>query len=197
LHQLAASPVLAILRGLDPDDAVRQAEMCWAAGVALVEVSLSDEAQLATVRAVCERARQMERLAGAGTVVKVSQLHAAAEVGAAFAVAPGLAPELVAAAAELGMPYLPGIATPSEAQAAFAFGFRTLKLFPAAQLGIGFMRALAGPFPELRFVAVGGISAVSAEEWVAAGAVGVGIGTGLEANTLPELLARLGANARS
>jgi 2-keto-3-deoxy-6-phosphogluconate aldolase len=78
-------------------------------------------------------------------------------------------------------------------QAAIGTGFRTLKLFPARDLGAGWIRALSGPFPETAFVAVGGITAANAEDFVAAGAVGVGIGSGLDANELPALLERLRA----
>jgi 2-keto-3-deoxy-6-phosphogluconate aldolase len=76
-------------------------------------------------------------------------------------------------------------------QAAIGDGFQTLKLFPARDLGAGWIRALSGPFPETAFVAVGGITATNAEDFVAAGAVGVGIGSGLDAGELPALLKRL------
>lgn len=169
------------------------AEACWQAGVVLVEVSRSHDEAFEAVRAVCERARALGRLAGAGTVSTADDVGAAVSAGAAFAVAPGYAPAAADAARAAQLPYLPGVATPSEVQAAIGNGFRTLKLFPARDLGAGWIGALSGPFPEATFVAVGGISAANAEAFVTAGAVGVGMGSGLDADELPALLERLRA----
>src|SRR5215213_3368353 len=105
-------PVLAILRGVDPASAAATAEECWRAGIPLVEVSLSGEDSVAALEAVCRRGRELGR---------------SAEAGAAFAVAPGLDAAAAAAARELELPYLPGVATPSEVQQALGLGWRTLK----------------------------------------------------------------------
>jgi 2-dehydro-3-deoxyphosphogluconate aldolase/(4S)-4-hydroxy-2-oxoglutarate aldolase len=188
---LAAAPVLAVLRDEDPEMLVRAAEDSWSAGVGLVEVSLSHDPGLVSVTAVCRRATELGRLAGAGTVCTAAQVRAVAEAGAAFAVAPGLDREAVAAAQAAGLPYLPGVATPSETQAALAIGCRTLKLFPASALGPAWIRALAGPFPSARFVAVGGVTPENARDFVAAGAIGVGIGTALEPKALRQVLRSL------
>jgi 2-dehydro-3-deoxyphosphogluconate aldolase / (4S)-4-hydroxy-2-oxoglutarate aldolase len=190
-EHLAAAPVIAVLRGLSPQDAVRTAEACWQGGVVLVEVSRSHDPAFKAVRAVCERARTLGRIAGAGTVSTPEDVGAAASAGAAFAVAPGYSHDAVDAARAAGIPYLPGVATPSEAQAAIGNGSRTLKLFPARDLGADWIRALRGPFPEAAFVAVGGITAENAAEFLAAGAVGVGIGSGLAPDELSALLERL------
>jgi 2-dehydro-3-deoxyphosphogluconate aldolase/(4S)-4-hydroxy-2-oxoglutarate aldolase len=184
-------PAVAILRGADPTDAVAAAEACWTAGVPLVEVSLSGDGALAALEAVCERGRDVGRVAGAGTVLSPEQVVAAANLGAAFAVAPGLDAETVAAAREHELPYLPGVATPSEVQRALALGCQTLKLFPASSLGTEWLRSLAGPFPDASFIAVGGVDADSAPGWLAAGALGVGVGSALSAATLPRLVAAL------
>jgi Entner-Doudoroff aldolase len=182
---------MAILRGAGAAEAVGVAEACWDAGIPLVEVSLSGDDALATLEAVCERARDVGRSAGAGTVLTPGQVRDAAAAGAAFAVAPGLDPDTVAAARDRRLPYLPGVATPSEVQQALALGCRTLKLFPASTLGTEWLRSLAGPFPEARFVAVGGIDAESASDWLEAGALAVGVGSALSAATLPRLIAAL------
>jgi 2-dehydro-3-deoxyphosphogluconate aldolase/(4S)-4-hydroxy-2-oxoglutarate aldolase len=193
LEHLRAAPVIAVLRGAEAEDAVRTAEACWQAGVVLVEVSRSHDEAFEAVRAVCGRARALGRIAGAGTVSTVDDVGAAVAAGAGFAVAPGYARAAADAARAAELPYLPGVATPSEVQAAIGDGFSTLKLFPARDLGAGWIRALSGPFPEAAFVAVGGITAANAEEFVAAGAVGVGMGSGLDADELPALLERLRA----
>lgn len=193
LEHLRAAPVIAVLRGVGAEEAVRTAEAYWQAGVVLVEVSRSHDEAFEAVRAVCERARALGRLAGAGTVSTADDVGAAVSAGAAFAVAPGYAPVAADAARAAQLPYLPGVATPSEVQAAIGDGFSTLKLFPARDLGADWIRALSAPFPEARFVAVGGISAANAEAFVTAGAVGVGMGSGLDADELPVLLERLRA----
>jgi 2-dehydro-3-deoxyphosphogluconate aldolase/(4S)-4-hydroxy-2-oxoglutarate aldolase len=182
-------PVLAILRGFGPASAVAAAEECWRAGIPLVEVSLSDADAPSSLKAVCRRGRELGRSAGAGTVLTADQVAAAAQVGAEFAVAPGLKPDAVAAAQARGVPYLPGVATPSEVQHALALGCRTVKLFPASVLGTDWLRSLAGPFPEARFVAVGGVDANNAPDWLAAGAVAVGVGSALDGAALMDLVA--------
>jgi len=182
-------PVLAILRRVDPASAAATAEQCWRAGIPLVEVSLSGEDSVAALEAVCRRGRELGRSAGAGTVLTAHQVALSAEAGAAFAVAPGLDAAAAAAARELELPYLPGVATPSEVQQALGLGCRTLKLFPASVVGTDWLRSLAGPFPEVGFVAVGGIDARNAAGWLEAGAVGVGVGSALAGAALPQLVA--------
>lgn len=186
---LAKVPVLAILRGRSPAAAVPAAEECWRAGIPLVEVSLSGEGGLEALEAVCRRGRELGHAAGAGTVLTPDEVEAAVDAGAAFAVAPGLAPDAVAAAQDRGLPYLPGVATASEVQHALSLECRTLKLFPAAVLGVEWLRALAGPFPSARFVAVGGVHAGNAREWLEAGAVGIAVGSALVGPALPQLVA--------
>ena len=188
---LAATPVIAILRGSDPQSSVELAEACWDAGIELVEVSLSHDRDLAAVRAVCRCGAERGRMAGAGTVCTAEEVGAASAVGAAFAVGPGLDPEAVAAAREAALPYVPGVATPSEVQAALALGCHTLKLFPAAALGARWIRDLSGPFPTARFVAVGGITDANAREFLDAGAIGVGLASALRPQTLGALVASL------
>jgi 2-dehydro-3-deoxyphosphogluconate aldolase / (4S)-4-hydroxy-2-oxoglutarate aldolase len=186
---LRGVPVLAVLRGLEPTSAVATAEQCWRAGIPLVEVSLSGDHAMAALEAVCRRGRELGHAAGAGTVLTADQVAVAAAAGAAFAVSPGLDPDTVAAAQGLELPYLPGVASPSEVQHALALECRTLKLFPASALGIDWLRSLAGPFPEAGFVAVGGVDARNASAWMEAGAVGIGVASALEAASLPQLVA--------
>jgi 2-dehydro-3-deoxyphosphogluconate aldolase/(4S)-4-hydroxy-2-oxoglutarate aldolase len=181
--------VLGILRGLNPAAAVAAAEQLWRAGIPLVEVSLSERDALSSLEAVCRRGREIGRAAGAGTVVTPDQVAAAEDVGAAFAVAPGLDDDAVRAAQARGLPYLPGVATPSEVQRAVGLGCRTLKLFPASALGIDWLRSLAGPFPEVRFVAVGGVDARNASDWIGAGAIGVGLGSALVGPAVSQVVA--------
>jgi 2-dehydro-3-deoxyphosphogluconate aldolase / (4S)-4-hydroxy-2-oxoglutarate aldolase len=113
-------------------------------------------------------------------------------------VAPGLDPEVVRLSAELALPHLPGVATPSEIQRAHRLGLSWVKAFPAAELGTGWFKAMLGPFPGLRMVATGGMNASNAPEFLAAGAAVVAVGSALEdAEQLPALAKLVGRSSAS
>lgn len=172
--------MLAILRGLDPGKTVEATRRAWDAGVTWVEVPIQDAGGLDSLAAAAEAAREQGRRVGAGTVTTPERVRQAAAAGACFAVAPGLDTETAEASLDAGLPYLPGVATPSEVQAAGRIGLRWLKVFPASVLGPGWIRAMRGPFPLARFVATGGVDADNAREYLDAGASVLGIGSALE-----------------
>lgn len=174
-RHLSRLPLMAILRGFDP---VRTVELChraWDCGIELVEIPVQSPAALEGLRRSAIAAAARGSLVGAGTVVSAELVRASHAVGASFTVAPGLDPEVVAASREVGLPHLPGVATPSEVHRAMKLGMNWLKAFPAAQLGIGWADAIHGPFPGVHLVATGGISASNAEEHLAAGAAAVSL----------------------
>jgi 2-dehydro-3-deoxyphosphogluconate aldolase/(4S)-4-hydroxy-2-oxoglutarate aldolase len=109
--------------------------------------------------AALERVTAIEGLlACAGTVLTPEQAAAAAAAGAAFAVAPGTNEDVVAACRDLGLPFFPGVATPSEIERARQLGLHTLKVFPAEQVGgPAFLRAVSATYPDVRFLPTGGI----------------------------------------
>lgn len=172
---LRRAPVMAILRGMSPDDAVAAATAAWDTGVGLVEVTIETEAALPALAAVV-RAAPQDVPVGAGTVTTPDRLAAAVDAGACFGVAPGLDADTVRAARERDIPFLPGVATPSEVGHALRLGISTVKVFPAATLGPAWLRAMAGPFPGLEMVATGGVTAATAPDFLKAGAVAVGVG---------------------
>jgi 2-dehydro-3-deoxyphosphogluconate aldolase/(4S)-4-hydroxy-2-oxoglutarate aldolase len=156
-------PVLTIAR---LEDAVPLARALVAGGVRMLEVTLRTEAGLAAAAAI--RAEVPEAVVGLGTVLTPADLAQAKRLDLAFAVSPGATPELLDAAAEMGIPYLPGIATASELMAALRRGFDTVKFFPAEPAGgIAALRALAGPFPDARFCPTGGIGEDRIDAWLA------------------------------
>ncbi|NKY99392.1 bifunctional 4-hydroxy-2-oxoglutarate aldolase/2-dehydro-3-deoxy-phosphogluconate aldolase [Nocardiopsis alborubida] len=183
--------VLAILRGMPVDTTVELAERAWDLGVTAVEVPARDalglEALRATVRAGAERGHPV----GAGTVISPEQVRAVAGAGAAFTVAPGFDPEVMAASEAAGMPHLPGVATPSDVQGVLRAGGRWVKAFPATSLGTAWFRAMHGPFPEVRIVATGGMDARNAREYLDAGARMVAVGSALADPEQIPLLAEL------
>lgn len=185
------APVMAILRGLVTGEAVTLAERAWDLGLDTVEVTIEAPSALSTLRAVVAAGRERGRDVGAGSVVRIEQVRDAARAGAAFTVAPGLDPQVALASAEAGLPHLPGVATPSDIQAALAVGMGWVKAFPASVLGTDWIRAVRQPFPELQIVATGGIDAHNAGDFLAAGARAVAIGSALADPVQVELLADL------
>ncbi|SHN34434.1 bifunctional 4-hydroxy-2-oxoglutarate aldolase/2-dehydro-3-deoxy-phosphogluconate aldolase [Cryptosporangium aurantiacum] len=171
--------IMAILRGLPPDETVALAERLWDAGVTVLEVPLASPHGLDALRATAVAATARNRTIGAGTVLTPDQVRAAADAGARYTVAPGLDLTVLAAALHAGLPHLPGVATATEVATATAAGCRWLKAFPAGALGPGWISALRGPFPDVRFVATGGLSATDVPTFLAAGASVVALGSAL------------------
>jgi 2-dehydro-3-deoxyphosphogluconate aldolase/(4S)-4-hydroxy-2-oxoglutarate aldolase len=118
-------------------------------------------------------------IVGAGTIRTASQVERAAGAGAAFAVSPVLDPEVAAAATRLGLPFIPGAFTPTEADRAWRLGAAFVKLFPGSALGPSFVRELHGPLPEIETIVTGGVDGSNARSFLDAGAAAVGIGSGL------------------
>ncbi|MFC5924412.1 bifunctional 4-hydroxy-2-oxoglutarate aldolase/2-dehydro-3-deoxy-phosphogluconate aldolase [Micromonospora vulcania] len=192
-HVFGGARVMAILRGLPVAETVRLANRAWDLGIDVVEVPVATADAVAALRATVEAGSERGRIVGAGTVLDVEQVAAAADAGAAFTVAPGLDLAIADAAAARGLPHLPGVATPTEAQQALRHGLTWLKAFPAISLGPAWFRAIAGPLPQLRFVATGGLDAGNAGAFLAAGVRVVAVGSALtdpnQLNRLSELLA--------
>lgn len=174
---LRAHRLVAIVRGTDPDAAVRTVLALADAGVTVVEVSLTTpdaEGVIAKARA----ALGPEALLGCGTVVTADDAHRGADAGAGFVVTPALGPG-IAAARDRGLPVVAGAFTPSEVVEAVTRGADAVKLFPAQLGGPGYLRALRDPFPGLPIVPVGGVDAEQARAYLAAGAAAVGVGSPL------------------
>jgi 2-dehydro-3-deoxyphosphogluconate aldolase/(4S)-4-hydroxy-2-oxoglutarate aldolase len=189
----AGRRLMAILRGHDPDRTVALAERAWELGVTAVEVTVEVPEQVESLRAAVAAARVPGHLVGAGTVCTVEQVDAVLAAGAAFTVAPGHDPVVAEHSRRAGLPHLPGVATPTELQAALRAGHTWLKLFPASVLGTAHVRALRGPFPDVRLVATGGIDATNAEDFLAAGVDVVAVGSALaDPDQLPALAALTG-----
>jgi 2-dehydro-3-deoxyphosphogluconate aldolase / (4S)-4-hydroxy-2-oxoglutarate aldolase len=169
----------AILRGLGAQRTADAAEQCWEIGMDLVEVPVQGAEGWASLEGVA--ARSAGRPFGAGTVLTPDDVRRAVDVGASVIISPGIDAEVVAAALDAGVMALPGVMTPTEVTTATALGLATCKLFPATVVGLGGLKALRGPFPEMAFVAVGGIEPGNAATFLAAGASGVAFGTSIEA----------------
>jgi len=183
--------IMVILRGLSPDRTVELAERAWGLGIDIVEVPVQSETGYAALTATVAAGRARGRLVGAGTVRTPHQMRCVMEAGAEFAVSPGLDLALVTSARDCGLAYLPGVGTATDVQAAAAAGLTHLKGFPASVLTPGWFRAMRGPFPDVTFVATGGIDAGNAADFLDAGVAAVAIGSALEDEGQLPLLARI------
>ncbi|MCW2166199.1 2-keto-3-deoxy-phosphogluconate aldolase [Microbacterium hydrothermale] len=184
----AGAPLMAILRGMGRERSLALAVTAWDLGISSVEVPLQTPDDEEALRVVAEAATERGLSVCAGTIVDPAQVPVALAAGARYLVSPGLDPAVVAAAREHGIPILPGVATPSEVQRAVALGLRWLKAFPATWLGPGWFRVIRGPFPDVRFVATGGLDAGNAAEFLDAGVRVAAVGSALEdASQLPRL----------
>ncbi|KAB1923288.1 bifunctional 4-hydroxy-2-oxoglutarate aldolase/2-dehydro-3-deoxy-phosphogluconate aldolase [Micromonospora sp. ALFpr18c] len=195
-HIFGGARVMAILRGLPVAETVRLAERAWDLGIDVVEVPVATPEAVPALRAAVQAGVERGRIVGAGTVLDEGQVAAAADAGAAFTVAPGLDLAIADAAAARGLPHLPGVATPTEAQQALRHGLTWLKAFPAISLGPAWFTAMAGPLPQLRFVATGGLDAANAAAFLDAGVRVAAVGSALSDPHQLDNLAKLATNPR-
>ena len=176
---LEKSPLIAILRGIKPEEVPDALKVLTGAGIRIVEVPLNSPQPLESLRLLAAQA-DGETLIGAGTVLTVDEVYAVAETGARLIVAPNADPAVIARAKSLGLFCLPGVATPSEAFAALKAGADGLKLFPAEALPPAVMKGWLAVLPAgTLLVPVVGISTENMAGYVAAGASGFGIGSAL------------------
>jgi len=174
---LAARPLIAILRGLQPNEAQPMFRALADGGVRLAEVPLNSPEPFSSL---AEAAKIGDLVVGAGTVLSAGDVRPSFEAGACYIVAPNFDPSVAAAAAEVGLPMVPGVMTPSEAFAALGAGAAALKLFPAEIIGYDGIKALKAVMPPAtRLIPVGGVSAATVGAWRDAGAAGVGVGSAL------------------
>jgi 2-dehydro-3-deoxyphosphogluconate aldolase/(4S)-4-hydroxy-2-oxoglutarate aldolase len=162
-RQATIIPVLTIDR---LEDAVPLAKALVAGGVRTLEITLRTPVAIEAAKAMISDVP--EAIVGIGTILNGGDLARAESLGAVFGISPGATPELLEAAAGSALPFAPGIATASELMQALGHGFDLVKFFPAEQSGgIKALRALAGPFPNVRFCPTGGIGEANAASWLA------------------------------
>jgi len=166
LEVMRTGPVIPVIAIDQLADAVPLARALVAGGVRVLEVTLRTAVGLDAIRAI---ARDVpDAIIGVGTLTRPEEFAKAKEAGAQFGVSPGLTPSMMEAAHQTGLPLLPGVMTPSDVIAARLAGFQQLKLFPAQQAGgIGMLKALGGPFPEVMFCPTGGVSVENAPDFLA------------------------------
>ncbi|MGH3518992.1 MAG: bifunctional 4-hydroxy-2-oxoglutarate aldolase/2-dehydro-3-deoxy-phosphogluconate aldolase [Haloechinothrix sp.] len=168
---LDLSPVIPVVVLNDADHAVPLARALLSGGVGVIEVTLRSAAALPAVERIAAEVPDM--VVGAGTLTSRSQVADATAAGARFLVSPGCTATLLDAMADTGLPYLPGVSTVSEMLALLEHGVTEMKFFPAeAAGGRCYLKAVAGPLPHVRFCPTGGITPITAPDYLALPNVG-------------------------
>ena len=184
LDELRQAAVIAVLRSRTASDAIEVARLLVEAGVTALEITFTiPSADTVISRLVDELDGRV--LVGAGTVLNAALADAALAAGAQFLVSPGMPDDAQALFDRCGsVPFIPGVLTPTELMGAVARGAEAVKVFPASLVGPGYLSVLRGPFPDTALIPTGGIDAVQAPAWIAAGALAVGIGGSLSPRAL-------------
>lgn len=174
--------IIAIVRGIEPEKVVRVAQALYDGGVTLMEITFNQKDPASwqeTADAIAAVKAQMgdRMFVGAGTVTSPELVELAAKAGAGYIISPDTDPSVIAKTLELGLVSLPGAYTPTEAKQAHNAGADFVKLFPCVGDAVTYLKALRAPLSHIRFLAVGGINADNAAEFIRAGALGVGVGS--------------------
>ncbi|NJN97590.1 MAG: bifunctional 4-hydroxy-2-oxoglutarate aldolase/2-dehydro-3-deoxy-phosphogluconate aldolase [Anaerolineales bacterium] len=175
LQEFGVIPVIAID---SPEGAVPLADALIEGGLPVAEITFRTAAAAEVIARIKKERPQL--ILGAGTVLTLDNLKLARDCGAEFGVAPGLNPEIVQAAQQFDLPFIPGVVTPSEIESAFKLGARFLKFFPAeASGGVSMIKALAAPYAHLgiKFMPTGGVSLANLKDYLALDTVAMVGGT--------------------
>lgn len=181
--ELTASGIVAIARGASTTRIATAVEILMTEGIRCVELTLT---MPTAIESIAKLTRDLGDTAciGAGTVLTADQAQACIDAGARFLVAPSVVAEVVAVAQANEIPCFPGALTPSEIVSAWLSGATAVKLFPASLGGVRYLRDVRAPLPDIPLVPTGGVSIDDIPAYLAAGAIAVGLGSPLFANTL-------------
>lgn len=172
-------PLIAILRGITPDDALAHVGAVIDAGFDAVEIPLNSPEWEKSIPAVVD-AFGDKALIGAGTVLKPEQVDQLASMGCKLIVTPNIQPDVIRRAVSYGMTVCPGCATATEAFTALDAGAQALKIFPSSAFGPDYIKALKAVLPaDVPVFAVGGVTPENMAQWINAGCAGAGLGSDL------------------
>jgi len=185
--------IIAIARRLSPSEFDVLTKALLDNGIGVLEVTLDGEDAVGAIAAL----EGSGLLVGAGTVMSVQQAASAVEAGASFIVSPHTSESVVGWAVDNGIPVMAGALTPTEIARAWDLGTSAVKLFPASVGGPGLLSTLRGPLSEVDFVPTGGVGVDNAGDYLAAGAVAVGVGSWLTGSGDAAVIAERAAQLRS
>ena len=181
MERIRSDRIIAIVRGLGGEHMLGLAGALCEGGITMIEVTF-DRAHPDKWRGTCDAISLLSEkfagrmLVGAGTVMTAEQLAMAHAAGAKYIISPDTNPEIIRETKKLGLVSLPGALTPSECAAAYAAGADAVKVFPAGQLGPGYIKAIKAPLSHIPMLAVGGVNEKNAGDFIKAGCIGVGVG---------------------
>jgi len=172
--------LIAIIRGVNPEDISPIIEVLLENGIQDIEISLSEEEQgLACIRRASEKFKGTQLNLGVGTVINIRQVDLALKAGAKYIIMPGWDERVVKYITAKSIEVIPGVFSPADVMQAVNLDIKLAKLFPADFLGAEYIKALSGPFPQIRFLAVGGVNLDTAEDMLKDGFAGLGVGSSL------------------
>ena len=164
IDQVAACGVVPVVVLEDAAQAVPTAKALLKGGINAMEITFRTAAARDSIAKVAKEVPEM--IVGAGTVINVEQLHAAVEAGARFIVSPGSDADIIQEAMKLGVAVTPGVVTPSEIMLGLRLGVKVFKFFPAESFGgLKTIKALCGPFPQIRIIPTGGINQANVADY--------------------------------
>ncbi len=175
LAGIRACGVIAVVRAENDAEALGAVQAVREGGVTGIEVTFTVPGAEKIIAKLAQELGESIFL-GAGTVTTVAQAALAIDAGAQFLVSPGFDPEVVAFTLGKGVPFFPGVLTPSEILAAKKLGVEVFKIFPASRLGPAYLKDLQGPFPGIKLLPTGGIDVQNAADYLNAGAMALGVG---------------------
>lgn len=175
--------ICAIIRGAEAEKAVKIAQSLFDGGIKLIEVTFNTDKVIEMIEAI-KRTMGDKMYVGAGTVLDQETAILAINAGAEFILSPSISEGMIKVCNRYGKVAIPGVMTPSEAVRAMELGADILKLFPAGELGPGYLKSIRSPLNHIEFIAVGGINLENAKSFMKSGAIGLGIGSSLVDNSL-------------
>lgn len=184
INAIEREKVIAIVRGADPEQCLKIAHALYEGGIRLMEVTYNQKAPESfqdTANTIAALVKEFEgkMLIGAGTVVSTHLVELTAAAGGKFIISPDANPDVIRRTRELGLVSIPGGLTPTEIMAAHNAGADFVKLFPVAQLGIPYVKAVMAPISHVKMLAVGGVNENNIVDYLQAGLYGAGIGGNL------------------
>jgi 2-dehydro-3-deoxyphosphogluconate aldolase / (4S)-4-hydroxy-2-oxoglutarate aldolase len=175
LNTLQARRVVAVVRAPSPKLALEAASVLIDNGITGIEITFTTPDAAGAIEK-CVARHGEEALIGAGTILTTDQVASASQAGADFLVSPGTDGDLADAMVNTGLAVMTGVLSPTEIMKAISHGVHVMKVFPGSLGGPGYLGALKGPFPDLRFMPTGGVSAKNLGDWLSQGAFAVGAG---------------------
>ncbi|MTI79672.1 MAG: bifunctional 4-hydroxy-2-oxoglutarate aldolase/2-dehydro-3-deoxy-phosphogluconate aldolase [Firmicutes bacterium] len=171
--------IVAVIRAESADKAINVIEAIRKGGIPAIEVTMTVPGAVDVIKELSQRYSEEEMIIGAGTVLDPETARACILAGAQYIVSPSLNPETIKLCNRYQKVCMPGIATPTEAQTAMELGVDVVKLFPGELFGPKAIKAIKGPLPHANIMPTGGVSLDNVDQWIAAGAVAVGVGSDL------------------